>query len=475
LSEWHRKTKKLKIIADSQRQIGGIELPEMSWGNPRMSVNSTNGFLNLTFVLARKRPLGESGVDITGEAIYTYDPSVEKWRPVAPNAYKPDQKGARYLVPKDYNKTYDIQNYKNGAIAVTGYGQHWKLVFFYRAGDETVARWAQSQPLQAADAAASSEDTADALITAACAGDISRLQQMISQGASINTHDENGYTLLICAIDYKQSEAALWLIRQGADITMTGRDGGNPLTYAAWRDQTNVVIELLNHKANPNTHFNNGQTPLMLASANGNLDMVKQLIEKGARTTSMDNKKRTALTWAVYAPNPDVLNYFLQRAPDASALNAALYRAIQWGCNQTNNIAILLKHGADIHTDLEISSYMVLDKAAMYSEPETVQFLIDNGAKVNYRKTVTVNNNVDEIGYPTLMNAARENRADNIRVLLRAGADLFKTVSFSTNNDTCSSVFSILSQSDGNSRAEARAVLLEALGQYLLRTGDDRP
>lgn len=444
LFDWHRKTKTVRLIADSEKQIGGMELQDIPRGLLEMTADPTNNclyFKSRDWIKERRRLL--------------YSPSAEHWSLMATNAMPRSFFPA--CAPKDYKETYDVQNYKGGTLAIASYGEHWKLVFFHRAGDETAARWAQTQPTTPVGVPTATV-VVSTVIEAARAGDIPCLQQMISQGASINTHNENGYTLLIYAIDKKQSDAALWLIQQGADINMTGRDGGTPLTYAACRDLTNVVVELLARNADPNSGFNNGQTALMLAAANGNLDMVKQLIAKGARTTSMDENGRTAFTWSANASKPDVLIYFLRSVSDKPSLNKALFRAVM--SSQTNNIVLLLKHGADINTTdsnakKETGSPLLL-LAAQYSKPDTVQYLLDAGFDIEA---------TNSWGASPLMEAARCEQIDNVRVLLCAGANVLKTDEKGR---------SIYDNSKDCSQPEICAVIFEAVGKYVLKTFDDQ-
>lgn len=142
LSEWRQNARTVKILADSQKQIGGIELQNSPVGQPQMAVNSTNGCLNFKFTLGQKNPDGVS-MKNTGQALYIYDPSANKWQLADTNALtmlKPDTESGR-IVPEDYLETYDIQNYKDGTLAITGYGRSWELVFFYKEGDTNVARW----------------------------------------------------------------------------------------------------------------------------------------------------------------------------------------------------------------------------------------------------------------------------------------------------------------------------------------------
>lgn len=358
----------------------------------------------------------------------------------------PDPTCIKYNIwPSNLKKTFDAQVWDKGTMAITGYGRQWKLEHFTKA---SVSDTIVTQP--------TATDAASVLMDAARAGDIPQLNQLIAQGNNINIQNKDGLTPLSRAIGGKQSETALWLIRHGADINLASHDGGTPLVWAAWRDLPSVVTELLVRNADPNASFNNGQTALMLAASNGNLELVKKLIEKGARTTSIDNDGQNVFVWSAHTSKPDVLIYFLQNKPDQQSLNKALFCAVQ--SSQSNNITLLIKHGADLKSRASCGCSLI-NRAAQYSEPEIVQYLANEGADLNFP---------DCNGAPPVIRAAigglnSEERPDNAGMLLRAGADFFKTGQAGR---------TVYDYSDR--RLEVRAFIFEAVGKYVLRTFDDQ-
>lgn len=455
ISEWHQKTRMIKIIADSEKQIGGRELQDNILNEPQMMTDPTNDCLQLIFTLARKYPDGSA--KHVGEAHYTYAPSAETWRLVATNALtesKPVQESTRCLLPKGYKETYDVQNYKEGALAITGYGEHWKLVFFHREGDETAARWAQEHQIASAAGSGGANPTnspAVRFLAAVRQNDLDELKSLQLQGADVNAPDDKGITPLIMALRQTNEAAVVWLIQKGADIHRAAPSGATPLMWAVHRQMTNVVTTLLAGKANLNLRDENGRTALSYAAETGSRVLVHILLNAGASDAGVDKYGHSILMRAAHAPIPDALALLLARRHGLKERNEALFCAVK--CNQINNVALLLKHGADVNAKDEFETSLLI-KAAINSEPETLQFLIDHGAAVN-----------DPInkGSSALMMAASQNRADNMRALLRAGADLL----YVSKKGDYRTVFTYAQ------KPEARAVILEALGQYLLRTGMD--
>lgn len=70
-------------------------------------------------------------------------------------------------------------------------------------------------------------------------------------------------------------------------------------------------------------------------------------------------------------------------------------------------------HSSDINRG-DIPSMTLLHRAVEFSEPATVQFVIDHGAELNRK---------NDFGRTPMQEAAVHKRWDNVRTLLRAGAD----------------------------------------------------
>ena len=90
---------------------------------------------------------------------------------------------------------------------------------------------------------------------AACSGDLCELFDLILSGATIDQHDNNGWTALHYACHRNEYEIAVQLLDSGADPDGADPD---PLPYS--------LID----------------TPLTIAAENGNFYLVRLLIARGA-------------------------------------------------------------------------------------------------------------------------------------------------------------------------------------------------
>lgn len=303
--------------------------------------------------------------------------------------------------PSGLETTFGFRDWQEGTLAITGPGPQWRLEHFLQPTPDERA------------SAGKPTDYAAAMKAAARRGAVDRLRNMIARGVDINTANEHGSTALMHAIDANQPEAALWLIRQGADISQKPNNGMAALLVAANHDQLQltVVDELLKRGANPNDANQAGTTVLMMAATKGHMEVVQRLLDHGADPTVRNRNGDNAADHAAWSPDNRVMLHFIDDIVAAGRVNQALLRAV---CeNRTNNAALLLARGADISKG-DGPRTTLLHRAVEYSLPTTVQFLIDRGAKLDSQNS---------FGRTPLLEAAVHDRLDNVRVLLRAGAD----------------------------------------------------
>ncbi len=128
------------------------------------------------------------------------------------------------------------------------------------------------------------------LCDAAYDGNLSEVKILIDNGANVNATNENGWTSLIIASEYGQSEVAKLLLGNGANVNYENK-GWTALMIAAQEDQSKVAKVLLDHGANANYEDKDGWTALMIAAKEGQSKVTKVLLENGANVDHKLEKK----------------------------------------------------------------------------------------------------------------------------------------------------------------------------------------
>ena len=181
---------------------------------------------------------------------------------------------------------------------------------------------------------AQSPDTA--LLEAARAGDLSRIQQLLTDGADPNAADSNAATALMWAVHSGNLAAARYLIDYGADprrkgviwldMTRTGYSGN--LTGVAARKGFLALLRYLieevgipvdDREWSPIDSTETGWTALQWAAGAGHEGVATYLLEKGAAVDARDRGGSTALLIALGSGHEDVAWRLLEAGADPLA------------------------------------------------------------------------------------------------------------------------------------------------------------
>jgi len=146
-----------------------------------------------------------------------------------------------------------------------------------------------------------------ALLKAAFAGDLQKVQSLVAGGANINVQSNEFYdmgmhrdvTPLMCAAAKGHLEVVVWLLEHQANHageTMLTKSEGGPgtqaLHFAAAGGHEEVVSALLDAGANPNAEGKLGRTPLTEALREGKLSCAKLLLARGASAGAKSKHKQ---------------------------------------------------------------------------------------------------------------------------------------------------------------------------------------
>lgn len=139
-------------------------------------------------------------------------------------------------------------------------------------------------------------------VWAAAEGNQEQVEQMLRDGADVNSIDTSGDTALMLSSfgNGGNPEMIRILLNAGADISKSP----DILVLASAGASPETLRLLLNTGINVNRANNLGVTPLMEAATYGNTEAVRLLLQNGANKDLRDlYQNRTALDWANWGKN----------------------------------------------------------------------------------------------------------------------------------------------------------------------------
>ena len=327
-------------------------------------------------------------------------------------------------------------------------------------------------------AAASIAAEPEAMLAALKAGDSSKLQNFLDDGADPGSTEADGTSALHWAVHHGDTDAVSTLLNAGASAEAENRYGVRPAELAAENGDAGVLQLLLDSGTNPNTVNDNGETLLMTAARTGDVATIETLVAaggdvnaveaRGAQTALMwaaaennasavtalltagavrDTREATgsfdALSFAVRAGAVDSARALLDAGSDASAQIADGTSALVLAVHNANyDVAgLLLEYGAD--PNAAVSGWTALHELALVRRwnrgfnlpgPEQdddlpgmalVRLLAAAGADVNARQSERINGGggLNQPGTTPFLLAARSLDLPYMRTLLELGAD----------------------------------------------------
>lgn len=151
------------------------------------------------------------------------------------------------------------------------------------------------------------------LQSAAQAGDLQQVNDILSAGADVNGVDGEGNTALHLAAFHGHLEVVQALLAAGADANAQDAQGWTPVFKAAYNHELDcgfapVVQALVEAGADVNKRIFYGLTPLMLAAGGGEAAVCEVLLNAGAEVKAANDGGRTALAMAKERFFVDVIN-----------------------------------------------------------------------------------------------------------------------------------------------------------------------
>ena len=195
------------------------------------------------------------------------------------------------------------------------------------------------------------------LVMASFYGDLSNVEDLLKENASIDQTDNDGATPLMAAVQEGHLDTVSLLLKYNASIEIANNHGATALYFAATKNRfaearllfntarVNHVLEAMREKPD-----NEGRTPLYMASFYGYLKMVEVILGENALVDNASNDGSTPLMAAAQQGHLDT-------------------------------VLLLLKHNANIHMATNEGS-TALYRAASNGHKDVVEALVFAKAKI---------------------------------------------------------------------------------------------
>ncbi len=233
------------------------------------------------------------------------------------------------------------------------------------------------------------------LMYAAQAGSMQAMETLVKKhNANVNAKDTNDQTALMKSAIMGKNDGVKFLLDNKAKIDAYDRFGRTALTYSARANHTEVLKTLLNKGADPNIGDEDGRYPLTEAAAKGNLESVKELIRKNANVNvQAERTKSTPLMEAIENGNPAIIRILARRSdPDLqdsqgdTALMHLMRKVPDGGVADPAVVQPLIKNSRDVDIKNKAGRTALME-AGKVVDDTTIKALIDRGADPDIQDT----------------------------------------------------------------------------------------
>jgi len=250
------------------------------------------------------------------------------------------------------------------------------------------------------------------LLQASANGNITLIDESLSNGANKNYKDAKGWTALMFACDQGHAEAVRKLLNAGVDVNSRDEKGATALVYASVKGYVDIMNLLLDADADVNLGDKGNATALIYAASGGQIDAVKTLLSTGKYELSHSG---AAMLFSSSYGYGNVVELFLKNGVDVNYFGTdgktALFMASKSGCIEV--IKVLLNHGVNVNY-VPPKGITALIAASANGHAEIVKLLLDNGADVN-----KISEDIS-----ALYSASHGGHTDVVKMLIDAGADV---------------------------------------------------
>lgn len=218
------------------------------------------------------------------------------------------------------------------------------------------------------------------LLEATSRGDAVEVERFLLDGATPNSHNEDGLTPLHqCAIDNNEEILQL-LLRHGADVNAQDTEQWTPLHAAACCAHIGIVRLLINSGANLLAVNADGNMPYDICDDEATLDVIEtEMAARGITQAHIDDQRGAAEKQML-----DEMKFLRQEGHplDSRQMDGSTYLHVAAANGYYDVAAFLLRCGVSPSVR-DNDLWMPVHAAACWAQPDLIELLCEYGADIN--------------------------------------------------------------------------------------------
>ena len=259
-----------------------------------------------------------------------------------------------------------------------------------------------------------------ALLFAAQKGHLRLTEALIKGGADLEHRTRDELTPLIIAAKHGNTEIVQALLKAGANPNAKDYKNRTALMYATSNNHIDIEKTLIAAKVDVNAASFCGQTALCYAASDGYLESIQLLLQSGAKVDSVAvteemkescrDPEMSALDYAVRERQIDAVNLLLSQKPklNHAAINPLFF------AKDSDMVQILVKAGVSLDpAEKHQGKTLLMHIAGLDGTAEILRKMLKTAKNVNA---------VDDDGKTAVQYALENDRFENAKLLIAAGA-----------------------------------------------------
>lgn len=301
-----------RIAATAFSAALSVSTSVVAAGPAQPGTMSTSRRASILWAPTNSNSLGTSGASVMGVVKDSNGAVV----PGAEITLTNESSGLEYTTSTDDEGKYRFDSVEEGSFSLTikapGFQSNSTTNIALRAQDEQRFDTTLDVAWMSMGGAVAFSAPSEPLVSAAVAGDLGTVKELLATGTDVDTIDDDFGTALAQAVANGNQEIVDVLLNAGADVNKSAEGGHTPLMSMTGSTSAEIVSELINAGAKIDLRDEDGKNALHYAAGNSTPEVVRALLYGGASVDARDDEESTALIIAATAGNTEIVEVLLR-------------------------------------------------------------------------------------------------------------------------------------------------------------------